>query len=78
MAERPGFGYALDKPQKQPAERQFDPVQRQYTYADRRAAAEDAAYVFFDLWQVPLYEWIKVEASTFEGPKQWERDFSMG
>ena len=78
VAERPGFGYALDKPEKRPAERQFDPVQRQYTYADKRAAAEDAAYVFFDLWQVPLYEWIKVEASTFEGPKQWERDFSMG
>jgi hypothetical protein len=80
VAERAGFGYALDDPQKRqlPGERQFDPVQRQYGYADKRAAAEDAAYVFFDLWRLPLDVWIKVEASPFEGPRRWERGFSMG
>jgi hypothetical protein len=78
VAERPGFRYALDNPQKRLGERQFDPVQQQYRYADRRAAAEDAAYVFFDLWQLPLGAWIKVEASAFEVPRRWERGFSMG
>jgi hypothetical protein len=78
VAERPGFGYALDNPQKRPGERLFDPVQRPYGYADQRAAAEDTAYVFFDLWQLPLDAWIKVQAATFEGPRRWERDFSMG
>ena len=78
VAERPGFGYALDNPQKRLGERRFDPVQRQYGYADKRAAAEDAAYVFFDLWQLPLGTWIKVEASAFEVSRRWERGFSMG
>jgi hypothetical protein len=78
VAERPGFGYALDKPQKRPGEREFDPVQKQYGYADKRLAAEDAAYVFFDLWELPLDVWIKVEASAFDGSRRWERDFSMG
>jgi hypothetical protein len=78
VAERPGFGYALDNPQKRLGERQFDPVQRQYGYADKRAAAEDAAYVFFDLWQIPLDAWIKVQAAAFEVSRRWERDFSMG
>lgn len=77
VAERPGFGYALDNSQKRLGERQFDPVQRQYGYADKRAAAEDAAYVIFDVWQVPLGVWIKVEASAFEVSRQWERGFSM-
>src|SRR5262245_34932001 len=44
VAERPGFGYALDRPpispQKRDGERRFDPIQRQYTYADKRVAAE--------------------------------------
>jgi hypothetical protein len=78
VAERPGFGYALDNPQKRPGEREFDPVQKQYGYAAKRTAAEDAAYVFFDLWELPLDVWIKVEASAFDGSRRWERDFSMG
>lgn len=78
VAERPGFGYALDNAHKRLGERQFDPVQRQYGYADKRSAAEDAAYVFFDLWQLPLDVWIKVEARAFEVSRRRERDFSMG
>jgi hypothetical protein len=78
VAERPGFGFALNNPQKRLGERQHDPVQRQYQYQEQRAAAEDAAYVFFDLWQTPLDGWIKVEASAFEASRRWERGFSMG
>lgn len=78
VAERPGFGFALNNPQKRLGERQYDPVQRQYQYAEQRTAAEDAAYVFFDLWATPLNAWIKVQASAFEGNPRWERGFSMG
>ena len=78
VAERSGFRYALDNPQKRLGERAFDPVQRQYGYADKRAAAEDAAYVFFDLVQTSLDAWIKVQASAFDVSRRWERDFSMG
>ena len=77
-AQRPGFGFALNNLQKRLGERQFDPVQRRYGYADQRAAAEDAAFVFFDLWHTPLDAWIKVTASAFEVSRRWERDFSMG
>ena len=78
VAERAGFIFALDKPEPRPGERRYDPVQRTYGYGDPRAAAEDAAYVFFDLWGTPLEAWIKVEASAFDGRRRWERGFSMG
>jgi len=78
LVQRPGFGFALDNPQKRLGERQFDPVQRQYQYTEQRAAAEDAAHVFFDLWRTPVDAWIKVQAAAFEVPRQWERNFSLG
>ena len=77
VAERTGFGFALNNPQKRLGERQYDPVQRQYAYAEKRTAAEDAAYVFFDLWQTPLDAWIEVMASAFEVKRDWEQGFSM-
>jgi hypothetical protein len=39
--------------------------------------ADDAAYVFFDLWQTPLDARIKVRAAAFEVTRRWERGFSM-
>src|SRR5205085_7960435 len=39
IAERPGFNYALNNPQKRLGERQFDPVQRIYGYLEKRSAA---------------------------------------
>ncbi len=78
LAERSGFEYALDRPRKRLGEREFDPVQRIYDYAQQRTAAEDAAYVFFDLWETPVGASIKVEASAFEISRRWERGFLMG
>jgi len=83
VAERPGFGYALQRTRKTLGERRFDPVQRRYQYAHHktaahRTAAEDTAYVFFDLWQTPLDAYIDVTAATFEGNRRWETDFSLG
>jgi hypothetical protein len=76
--QRPGFGFALDNPQIRPDERQHDPIQRRYQYSEHRTAAEDAAFVFFDLWRMPLDVWFKVHAAAFEGSRKWERGFSMG
>jgi hypothetical protein len=78
VVDRPGFGFALDNSQKRLGERQYDPVQRQYQYTEKRTAAEDAAYVFFDLWQTPLDAWIEVTASAVEVERHWEQGFSMG
>ena len=78
VAERAGFDFALNNPLKRLGERQFDPVQKQYRYAEQRAAAEDAAFVFFDLWRVPIDQRIKVRASAFEVARRWERGFLLG
>jgi hypothetical protein len=78
VAERAGFGFALMNLRKRLGERQYDPVQRQYPYTEQRAAAEDTAYVFFDLWRTPLDARIKVHAAAFEVKRRWERGFSMG
>jgi len=78
VAERPSFDFALNKEQKRLGERQFDPVQRSYRYHEKRVAAEDAAYVFFDLLQTPLDAWITVNAASFDGSRHWERRFAMG
>ncbi|MBI3839983.1 MAG: hypothetical protein HY288_18840 [Planctomycetia bacterium] len=77
VAEREGFGFALNNPLKRLGELQYDPVQRQYQHTEQRAAAEDAAYVFFDLWHTPLDAWIKVYAAAFEVARRWERGFSI-
>ena len=77
VAARPGFGYALDKPVKTAAARQFDPIERRYLYSEQPIAAEDAAYLFFDLWRTPLDAWITVDASAFQSPETWEQGFSM-
>jgi hypothetical protein len=78
LAERTEFVFALDKPLKRDGERKFDPLQRQYRYGEQRVAAEDAAYVVFDVWRTPLDASIKVHASSFETERRWERGFSMG
>jgi len=78
VAERTGFGFALNNPLKRDGERKFDPLQRQYRYSEQRTAAEDAAYVMFDVWQTPLDAWVKVHAAAFETQRRWERGFSMG
>jgi hypothetical protein len=80
VTERPGFRFFLGDGSCKPAdyERVFDPIQRTYNYAQLREAAEDTAYLFFDLWAVPLGTWIKVQAQAFESGRQWERNFTLG
>jgi hypothetical protein len=78
LAERVGFDFALNNPLKRDGERLYDPLQRQYLYTQQRAAAEDAGYVFFDLWSLPLDRRIKVHSACFAISRHWERGFSMG
>src|SRR5262249_49865565 len=80
VSERAGFQFVLGDASHRPAdhELQFDPVQRTYKYSEKRVAAEDTAYVFFDLWGLPLGAWLRVEAQAFEGGRRWERKFSLG
>jgi hypothetical protein len=80
VAERAGFQFLLADESQKPAdhERQFDPIQRTYRYDEKRLAAEDTAYLFFDIWEIRLGAWLKVEAQAFAGGRRWERKFSLG
>ncbi len=80
IAERPGFAFVLGDPAKGVAEYEstFDPVQRTYTYAELREAAEESAFIFFDLYGLPIDTWLKVKAASFDGKRRWERGFSIG
>ena len=56
---------------------QFDPIGRKYIFGDEREAAEDAAYVFYDVWGLEPDAELLVTASSFEGPS-WEKDVVLG
>ncbi len=53
---------------------QFDPIGKKYIYGDEREAAEDAAYLLFDVYDLPLDAELKVKASAFGGGPSWEKD----
>ncbi|WP_428940030.1 hypothetical protein [Fontivita pretiosa] len=55
----------------------FDCFRKVYVHGDARCAAEDAAYIFFDLWKFPLDWRFCVTASTFNGRVHFERDRPM-
>jgi hypothetical protein len=80
IVDRPEFAFVLGDPAKGVAEYEstFDPVQRTYSYAELRVAAEDTAFIFFNLYGLPVETWLKVKAESFDGKRQWERGFSIG
>ena len=49
----------------------FDPVGKKYIYGDEREAAEDAAYVLYDVWGLAPAATLLVTPSAFDGPS-WE------
>jgi hypothetical protein len=53
---------------------EFDPVGKRYSYGQEQEAAEDAAWVFFDLWRLDPGERFSVSASSFESDHRWEQD----
>jgi hypothetical protein len=80
--DRSGFFYLDDRPQwtlhKEDVEG-HDPLRKIYIYGDERSAAEDMAYIFFDLWKFPTDWQFYVHSSSFpnvrdnrEG-KPWEK-----
>jgi len=68
-AERPDTGVTTDVVDLV----EFDPVGKKYIYGDEHEAAQDMAYVFFDVWEFPPDARLLVSASSFDGPS-WEKD----
>lgn len=71
-AERPDAGVTTDVVDLV----EFDPVGKKYIYGDEQEAAEDAAYVFFDVWGLPLDAKLVVTASAFDGA-DWEKEMPL-
>ncbi|MGA2618768.1 MAG: hypothetical protein ABSF26_14230 [Thermoguttaceae bacterium] len=52
LRDKPAFFLAKnDDPESH--ESQYNPVQRKYGYGEEELAAEDAAYILFDVWKLP-------------------------
>ena len=68
LRDRPGF-FSLSTRQKSedPEARvnEYNPVQREYASAEERIAAEDMAYVLFDVWRLPVNVSLDVNAGRF-------------
>ena len=77
LAVRQGFYREAEKPDANVSDVdqivQFDPVGRRYAYGQEDEAAEDAAWVFFDLWGLDPGQPIYVSASAFKTEHRWER-----
>ena len=80
LACRPGFFYVKDRRQfEHPSENvlEFDPVRRVYVYGDERTAAEDMAFIWFDLWKFPVDWRFFVTAAAFHEHTDWESDWPL-
>ncbi|MCE9582758.1 MAG: hypothetical protein K8T20_09715, partial [Planctomycetes bacterium] len=75
LDERTGFRYAgTGQPwgYRTTLVRRHDPFGKVYLYGDEGVAAEDAAWVWFNLWKFPLDSALLVRAASFDGRFRFE------
>lgn len=81
LCERSGFFWLRDLPQftlyGEDVEG-YDPFRKIYLYGDERSAAEDIAYVLFDVWKFPVDWPFYVTASAFGDGPEFAKDEPMG
>jgi hypothetical protein len=76
LRSRKGFFYLRDRPEftlKEEDVEGYDQFRKVYVYGDERSAAEDMAFIFFQVWRFPV-EWrFFVKAAAFGDKKtDWE------
>ena len=77
LRSRKGFFYLKDRPQFTLYEEDvegYDPFRKIYVYGDEDSAAEDMAFIFFQVWKFPVDWRFYVKASSFhpKKPVVWE------
>lgn len=76
LRSRNGFFYLTDRPEftlKGEDVDDFDPFRKIYVYEDEWSAAEDMAYIWFQLWKFPIDWAFYVTAHPFNGRRvEWE------
>lgn len=77
LRSRKGFFYLRDRPQftlKEEDVDGYDPFRKIYFYGDEDSAAEDMAFIFFQVWRFPVDWRFYVKAAAFGDKKtNWER-----
>ena len=81
LRSRKGFFYLRDQPQFTLNEEDvdgYDPFRKVYLYGDEQSAAEDMAFIFFQVWRFPVDWQFFVRAAAF-GDKvtDWENGTPM-
>lgn len=73
---RKGFFYLRNRPQftlKEEDVEGYDPFRKVYIYGDEEFAAEDMAFIFFQVWRFPVDWQFYVKAAAFGDKKtDWE------
>jgi hypothetical protein len=80
LRSRPGFFYVTDRPQfEHPAENavRFNPLRKVYVHGDESSAAEDMAFVWFNVWKFPVDWRFYVTAAAFHDTTTWEKGFPI-
>lgn len=55
----------------------FNPLRKVYAYGDERSAAEDMAYVWFNVRKFPVDWRFYVTAGAFDEKSNWEKGFPI-
>jgi hypothetical protein len=64
LRDKPKFFFVSTRQKSEDPEasvNEFNPLHREYVYGEEKLAAEEMAYVLFDLWKLPLDLSFKVE-----------------
>ena len=51
----------------------YDPFRKIYLYEDEQSAAEDMAFIFFQVWMFPVESRLYVSSAAFGGKHHWEQ-----
>lgn len=73
---RKGFFYLADRAEftlHEEAVEGYEPFRKVYVYGDENSAAEDMAFIFFQVWKFPVDSRFYVTAASFDGKHHWER-----
>ncbi len=80
LRRRSGFFFVTDHREfEHPAENadHFHPLRKIFVYGDERAAAEEMAFVLFDVWKFPVDWRFYVTAAAFHEATNWEKGVSI-
>jgi len=80
LRSRRGFFYLVDRPEFTLYGEDvdgYDPFRKIYWYGDERDAAADMAFIFFNVWEIPVDSRLHVRSAAFGKNFSWEQDVPL-